>query len=146
MSARATFAAWEHIARNKFTSPTRLVLLTLAHRHNQETGRCDPSIDRLCEDTGLSARAVRYALRALEKAKVIVTIERLARTGRGKRNLTNRYKIRGAPSAGGGVHDVHTNMKDRHTAPSAYDDLAMILDDVEDAATAGFAEKKGGVK
>jgi hypothetical protein len=45
----------------------KLVLLALALRAGQD-GRAWPSIGRLCVDTGLSERAVRYAIQTLAEA------------------------------------------------------------------------------
>jgi len=145
MSATATFWAWKHIGEKDLSMPASLVLLALAHRHNQETGRCDPSVTKVAQDLNISERSVRYALRELEAEKLIATIERRKRTGRGKRNLTNRYILRGgAQFAGRMGHSLQTNLKDKHPdqperSPSAYDDLANILDDVEDAINLGRA-------
>jgi DNA-binding transcriptional ArsR family regulator len=128
MSGAATRAAWLHIRGKDISIPARLVLLALADRHNQETGRCDPSIARIVCDTRLSERAVRTALRELEAAKAVTTVERQQRTGRGKRNMTNRYKISGikggAQYAGGMGHNMPPNL---NITPTAFGDLAFPL-------------------
>ena len=109
------------------SAPCRLVLLALSNRHNQETGRCDPSVSTLCSDTQLSERAVRSALRELESLKLISTVERKLRTGRGKRNMTNRYRLKGgAQYAGRMGHNMPPKQED---TPSAFDDLAMLIED-----------------
>ena len=127
MSIRALRQAFVHVSTVKMSLPARLVLLALANRHNQETGRCDPSISTICEDTQLSERAVQASLRLLEKLRLIVTVERKQRTGRGKRNLTNRYRITGgAQYAGRMGHNMPPNLNT--STPSAFDDLAMLLD------------------
>lgn len=132
MSIRALHAAFQHVECKQMSMPARLVLLVLANRHNQETGRCDPSVSRICEDAQLSERAVRKSLRELEGLKLIVTVERKQRTGRGKRNLTNRYRIAGgAQYAGRMGHNMPP--KQEYTPPSAFDDLAMLLEGGEDA-------------
>ena len=46
----------------------RLVAYMLADHHNDDTGRCDPSIACLVSETGLSERGVRLQLRHLEAA------------------------------------------------------------------------------
>lgn len=126
MSVTAIRAAFVHIENAEMSIPARLVLLALADHHNQETGRCDPSIARLCKKTALSERAVRLALRQLEVLKVIVTVERRQRAGRGRRNLTNRYRIAGgAQYAGRMGHNMPPNHK---YTPSAFDDLAMSIE------------------
>ena len=133
MSSRALHQAFIHIGTVKMSLPARLVLLALANRHNQETGRCDPSIATVCHDTQLSERAVRAALRELEGLKLISTIERRLRTGRGRRNLTNRYRLKGgAQYAGRMGHNMPPKLET--SAPSAFDDLAMLLDDLRGAA------------
>ncbi|OWJ71395.1 hypothetical protein CDV50_10340 [Haematobacter massiliensis] len=109
------------------SAPGRLVLLVLANRHNQETGRCDPSLAMIQKDTQLCERSVRSALRELEGLSLIQTVERKLRTGRGKRNLTNRYRLKGgAQYAGRMGHNMPPNLK--YTHPSAFDDLAMLID------------------
>lgn len=126
MSMTAIRAAFAHIQSREMGIPSRLVLLALADHHNQETGRCDPSIARLCRSTGLSERSVRNGLRELEKLKVISTVERKRRTGRGKINLTNRYRIGGgAQYAGRMGHDMPPN---HNTTPAAFDALAMSIE------------------
>ena len=132
MSIRALHAAFLHLECKPMSMPARLVLLVLANRHNQETGRCDPSVARICEDAQLSERAVRKSLRELEQLKLIVTVERKQRTGRGKHNLTNRYRIAGGAQYAGRVgHNMPP--KQEYTPPSAFDDLAMLLEGEGDA-------------
>jgi DNA-binding transcriptional ArsR family regulator len=127
MSLTALRSAFSHIAKVKMSAPCRLVLLALSNRHNQETGRCDPSVSTLCSDTQLSERAVRSALRELESLKLISTVERKLRTGRGKRNMTNRYRLKGgAQYAGRMGHNMPPKQED---TPSAFDDLAMLIED-----------------
>lgn len=127
MSIRALRHAFAHISAVKMSLPARLVLLALANRHNQETGRCDPSISTLCEDTQLSDRAVQKALRELEKLKLVTTVERKQRTGRGKRNLTNRYRLKGGEQYAGRMgSNIPPNLNT--SAPAAFDDLAMLLE------------------
>lgn len=54
------------VFESKTLGPTeRLVMLALAD-HADDSGRCYPSNSRLCERTGLSERAVRQNIRALE--------------------------------------------------------------------------------
>lgn len=64
MSARATFWAWEV---HGLTSMQRLVLLKLADNHNDDTKRCNPSIDYISTKTGQNPKTVRSALQDLEK-------------------------------------------------------------------------------
>lgn len=131
MSMTAIRTAFVHIQTREMGIPSKLVLLALADHHNQETGRCDPSVNRLCKTTGLSERSVRNGLRELEALKVITTVERKQRTGRGKRNLTNRYRIAGgAQYAGRMGHSMPPNHK---ITPAAFDALAMSIEDLTEA-------------
>jgi len=134
MSMIAIRAAFLHIEHLEMGIPSKIVLLTLANHHNQETGRCDPSVTRIAKTSGISERAVRVALRELEKLKAITTVERKQRTGRGKRNLTNRYRISGGAQYAGRVgHNMPT--KQEYT-PSAFDDLAMSISSLSEDAHA----------
>jgi len=116
-----------HIANNEMGIPAKVVLMVLADHHNQETGRCDPSIGRIVAKSKLSERAVRMALRELEKINLIVTVQRTQRTGRGKRNLNSRYRIKGgAQYAARMGHNMPPN---QGYTPSAYHDIAMSIED-----------------
>ena len=131
MSLTALRNAFKHIETVPMAVPARLVLLALANHHNQETGRCDPSINRLSTTTQLSARAVQLGLRDLEKMKLIYTVERQARTGKGKRNLTNRYRIKGGEQyAATPLNNMHPKQEQYY--PSAFDDLAMMIETLGD--------------
>ena len=106
----------------KLRPATMLVLLALAHCHNSETGRCDPSNAHLRAKTGLSERAIRDALRELEQERLIATTHRTLRTGRGRRNLRSRYNFRdGAKSAGGVGQNLPPNKE--ISTPTAFFDL-----------------------
>ena len=132
MSMTALRSAFAQIRASKVSLPARIVLLCLANRHNQETGRCDPSLATICDDTGLSERAVRQALRQLEAERMISTVHRVQRSGRGKRNLSNRYRIRGgAQYAGGMGHNMPP--KQELYATSVFDDLAMLIEEGENS-------------
>lgn len=135
MSIRALRAAFATIRNTDMSAPARLVLLALSNRHNQETGRCDPSIETISKDTQLSERSVRNALRELEQSKVLSTVHRQRRTGRGKLNLTNRYRLKacvrgGAQFAGGMGQDMPPNL---NLTPSAFDDLTTAIDVVDES-------------
>lgn len=129
MSYTASREAWKAVRGSKILPSARLVLLALADRHNQETGRCDPSLSRICEDTGLSERTVRSALRQLEKAKLIRTIHRTIRTGVGKRNLNNRYVLLGGATVAGGMGQQLPPNQEYRT--SSFEDVVNLLDDGE---------------
>lgn len=131
MSLRAVIWAYEAVETADISPTAASVLVALSFFHNQETGRCDPSLSRICKRTKFSERAVRNALRDLEEAKLIGTVHRTLRTGRGKRNLTSRYILAsGARRAGGVGHQMPT--KGQYT-PSAYTDLAMMIDETGEA-------------
>lgn len=126
MSLRAINWAFSVIPQHDLRPAATLTLLALAHCHNQETGRCDPSAKLICEKTSLSERAVRDGLRQLESAKLIATYHRTIRTGRGKRNLRNRYVLKGGANFAGGVgQDLPPNMEVK--TPAAFFDLAMSV-------------------
>lgn len=87
MSHRAT--AWAVAQRTG--SPTRkAVLVALADRHNADTGRCDPSIRRLAEDTEMGERTVQRALGELEAAGFIVRQDRQRASGA---DTTRQYHL-----------------------------------------------------
>jgi len=131
MSWNALAGAMNVMRRDDITTSAKLVYVALANRHNQETGRCDPSLERICDDTGLSERAVRNGLRSLEGAKVLATVHRKQRTGRGVKNMTNRYRLKGGAKSAGRMGQ---NMppKQEYYTPSAFDDLAMLIEGGDD--------------
>ena len=67
--------AFRQGAHQKLPTGTRMLLLVLANRANGELF-CFPSLSQLAEDTGLSERGVRNALRQLERACLIRTEHR----------------------------------------------------------------------
>ena len=88
MSVRAT--AWA-FGRRVGSPMTKLVLLSLADHHNDETGADPfPSIETIAAETEMNERSVRRHLDALEAAGLI---SRRAR-GRG-----NAYRLRSCPGA-----------------------------------------------
>jgi hypothetical protein len=133
MSLRALKAAFAAIATHKMAAPSRLVLLALANRHNQETGRCDPSTARLASDVQIDERTVRKSLRELEALGLLQTVHRQARTGRGKRNMRNRYRIL-VGANGPVVVGANNPPNQEDNTPSSFRDLAMLLDDGDDRA------------
>lgn len=136
MSFTAARWAANAISETDMSMSAKLVLVALGNRHNQETGRCDPSVVRISKDVRISERAVRNGIRELEKLKLIKTVERKVRTGLGKRNMTNRYNFRGGAGFAGGVgQDLPTKQEVKQ--PSRFQDLAMILEDVDEAASEG---------
>jgi len=132
MSFTALSTALRMISEKKLTNSAKLALIALASRHNQETGRCDPSLERIAKDMRLSKRAVRDGLRELEEKGLLETVHRTAKTGRGKRNLTNRYRLLPRANPAGRMGQNLPPKQESYTNPSAYDDLAMTLEDDND--------------
>lgn len=133
MSLPALGFAFNAIRRHNMTLAARLVLLALANRHNHETGRCDPSIETLCVDTGgLTDRGVRKGLRELERLRLVTTIHRTKRTGRGLANMSNRYRIgsKVPPEPRSGTPLNHVPPKQEYK-PSHFDDLIFAPDGAE---------------
>lgn len=73
MSHEATTWAWKAFAGHQDLAATRrIVLLALAECHNGQTGRCDPSLARLHEMTGMKPHTISPSIRDLEAAGLIV--------------------------------------------------------------------------
>ena len=79
----------EHVGwafRQRGLTPTRkLVLVALADRCNKDTLRCDPSIRKIMDDTGLGERTVFRALLDLEEDGFIKRVQRTRPNGRSVR-------------------------------------------------------------
>jgi hypothetical protein len=57
------------VRANRFTGSALAVAFMLLYRHlNGATGRCDPTVEVLVEETGLSRRGVQLAIRDLEQS------------------------------------------------------------------------------
>ena len=95
-----------------------LVLLRLANHKNSKTGRCYPSIPKLAQECGLSARSVINAIKALEAKKLIQVIREKMKVNhyvlacRAEQDLSevhlvhaNVHQIRAK------VHHVHPNQE-----------------------------------
>lgn len=132
MSWRAVSQAYAAIQAkgDQITPPAASVLVALSHCHNQETGRCDPSLATLCDLTRLSERTVRSCLRLLEGLGLVATTHRTIRTGLGKRNLRNRYNLTGGATVAGGVGRQLPGNREIYP-PSAFDDLAASIGDID---------------
>lgn len=131
MSWSALAGAMSVMRRDDIPASAKLVYVALANRHNQETGRCDPSVDRIMADTGMSRRAVIYGLRSLEKSGQISTVHRKQRTGRGVKNMTNRYRLKASAKSAHGMGQI-LHPKQEYYTPSAFDDLAMLIEGGDD--------------
>ena len=128
MSFTAIRLAFSIVAETpELKASAKIALLVLADCHNQETGRCDPSIATIAKRGGMSERSIQDGLKQLSDLKKISITYRQRKTGKGKKNLTSRYRILGgAKSASGMVQNLHP--KQEVNAPSAFDDLAMLLE------------------
>jgi biotin operon repressor len=67
----------------------KMVLLMLANRTNADTGRCDPSMDKLAADCGMSKTSVKSAIRELKELGIVAVEERRI----GDVHLTNQYTL-----------------------------------------------------
>jgi len=79
------FNHWVKSRPSLKASELKVLFRLLAHQ-NPQTGRCDPSIARLSEDTGVCRRTVRKAIKGLEEREAIRVLLR----SRGRRN---KYRI-----------------------------------------------------
>jgi DNA-binding transcriptional MocR family regulator len=93
MSLRAIKWVLEAGQRTRMSSVQRLVLLTLAYHHNDRTNQCNPAVDTLAAETGLSARTVQFATRELA-ASGLITVA--TRTVHGIQT-SNQYDLFGTP-------------------------------------------------
>jgi len=75
--------------RENLTRTEKFLLLILADYHNDETGQCDPSLERLAADTLTSRRQVVNALQSLAK-KGFISIERRREDGK---QGSNQYHL-----------------------------------------------------
>lgn len=75
-------------------APKRLVLLILAFRFNDETGQCNPSLQKIAEDCGISEKQARRWLRELEQEGIISS------TGNPGSTLNRKIKLPTLPSEG----------------------------------------------
>lgn len=95
----------------------KLVLLALADRHNKDTNRCDPSIDRICDDTGMSRTAVKNAITELRDKGLLNVHQRKE----GTVCLSNFYSFnlsRGVGRDATGGRSPHDPGVGRHTTPN----------------------------
>ena len=87
MSHKATTWAFELTG---LAPSSKLVLLALADRHNGDTGRCYPSIQKIANDCGVSVSSVHRHLTKLEEMEVIRRVGRF--DGKGGRT-SNEYEL-----------------------------------------------------
>jgi hypothetical protein len=68
------------VRSNAFTrSALAVAFILLYRRMNGRTGRCDPSIATLAEETGFPERSVREPLSELRKARMVANTPRVRR-------------------------------------------------------------------
>lgn len=84
-----SFEAMTWAVKKRLPTNQKMVLLMLANRTNGDTGRCDPSHQRLAEDCGMSVSTVKRAIAQLEEAGLL---EVETRTLHGV-NLPNQYLL-----------------------------------------------------
>lgn len=137
VTALRAAASWIGHWPKTINTTAQAVLFTLANHHNQETGRCDPSVDMLAKECLLSRRGVQKSIRALEVAKIIKTTERRRRRGSVLHHLPNSYQITAftprttfAPPA----NHVRTKLGNTPTvshapSPAVWDDIVMLVED-----------------
>lgn len=79
MSAKAYFWAREYGKQKRLKSGPYSVLKELADCHNQNTGRCDPSVDHISDYTGLNRKTVMKGIEALTEMGAIIPVKKWGR-------------------------------------------------------------------
>ena len=87
MSRIATDWAWK---QKSISQTQKIVLLSLADRHNPDSGDCYPSIGRLAEDCCMSESGIKKSLNELSSLSLITKVERKVANAR---NKTNQYEL-----------------------------------------------------
>ncbi|TXN04206.1 helix-turn-helix domain-containing protein [Methylobacterium sp. WL64] len=77
-------------SNKKLTPSGRRVIVVLAARHNSTTGRCDPSVPGIAEDSGISERMAYKALDELKAAGLIDWVS-------GGEKVRNKYTLLDVP-------------------------------------------------
>jgi hypothetical protein len=105
-----------------FSAAALLVALNLLYRHlNGTTGRCDPAIATLAEETGLQERSVKRAIAELQESGWWIVGRNEGTAGRGGRPNTYRPNLeRGDQTGKKGVTNespkpVKNQEEDSHT-------------------------------
>lgn len=83
------FEAMTWAVKQDLPAREKLVLLMLANRTNPDTGQCNPSMDRLAIDCGMSKASVKRAIRTLEARSLL----RVRHNRSGAVNLPNHYEL-----------------------------------------------------
>lgn len=100
-----SFPALAWACEQELPAMQKIVLVCLAHRMNHKTRRCDPSMERLAKDAGMSLRSVVSGLAALEKSGKVKRELRAA----GGMKVSNAYTLMFAD-----VQQVHDVVKEMH--------------------------------
>jgi biotin operon repressor len=136
-----SWAAVAWAVRQRLPSTQKLVLIMLAERHNKDTGRCDPSHERLAEDCGLTRRSVMDQVKRLEEAGYICAMAR----AKGKLKMSNHYVLNlsfGVPETVKQlpddpflvVNDVHQGGEAR--SPGVVNHVPKVVNDVHQGGEA----------
>lgn len=115
-----SWAAVAWAVRQRLPSTQKLVLIMLAERHNSDSGRCDPSHERLADDCGLTRRSVMDQIKKLEDAGYIRPMSR----AKGNLKLSNHYVL----NFGFGVPEKVKPLPD---------DPFLVVNDVRQGSEAG---------
>ena len=84
-----SFEAMTWAVKQDLPAMQKLVLLLMANRHNNDTGLCMPSHDRLAKDCGMSKTALKSAIKSLAE-KGLLSISHRAESGV---SMSNLYRL-----------------------------------------------------
>lgn len=131
-----SFHALAWAVRQRLPSTQKLVLLMLAERHNGDSGQCNPSLELLADDCGLSRRSVIDQIAKLQEAGYLTVRHRAKDNAR----LPSQYVLRlsfGIPEAAKTipadpylvpekvVNDVHQGSE--RAAPGVVNDVHQVV-------------------
>jgi hypothetical protein len=89
---------------NDLTPTERLVALAICRHHNDKTGACFPSQERIAMLTGFKERAVRKAVASMRAKGIIETVQRRTLQIRFMCSLrVSRHEVPGTPAYGAGL-------------------------------------------
>jgi DNA-binding transcriptional ArsR family regulator len=107
------------IAQSTGSGTRKAVLVSLANRHNNDTGKCCPRVRLMAEETEFSERTVRQALADLEDQGLIVRHENLREDGSQSANhytlnlTTPPAVLAPTPPAAVAPHEPEVNLEPR---------------------------------
>ena len=104
-----SFQAIAWAVRQKLPCTQKIVLVMLSDRHNGDTGRCDPSHERLAIDCGLTRRSVMDQIEKLSFAGYLRVIHRMD----GPKKASNQYTLILSAGTQLVVNDVHYDSEPR---------------------------------